>query len=91
MQEINVALFQFLNNFSSNSFIASISPLFADLPIFFLPLFLSGMWLYYTYKKSDNSNKATLLNIFYAVVLAIVISLIIQQFVDLERPETAIA
>jgi hypothetical protein len=91
MQEINISLFQFLNSFSSNSFIASVSPVFADLPIFFLPFFLSGMWLYFSFKKADNTKKADLLNIFYAVLLAIIISLIIQQFVDLERPETAIA
>ena len=90
MQEINIAVFQFLNNFSSNSLIASFSPLLADLPIFFLPLFLFGMWLYLTYKKSDTKNKSTLLNIFYCVLIAIIASLIIQQFVDLERPETAI-
>lgn len=90
MQEINITLFQFLNNFSAYSFIAKISPFLADFPIFFLPLFLSGMWLYFAYTNTNNSKKSELLNIFYCVVVAIFISLIIQQFVDIERPETAI-
>ncbi len=91
MIELNITLFQFFNNLSGNTFIAIFSPILADLPIFFLPLFLTSMWIYFTYKKSNNGNKSTLLFIFYSTLLAIGISLIIQQFVDIDRPETAIS
>jgi undecaprenyl-diphosphatase len=47
-------------------------------------------WLFYAYKKQTD-NKIKLLHIFYATVLWIIISLIIPQFVNIERPETAIA
>ncbi len=112
MQEINIYIFQFINGFSSNAFIEVLAPLCADIPIFFLPLFLTGMWLYYSdissYWKKENSwfftqlfwskkqkqektkKKHALLHIFYACVIAILISLLIQQFIDIERPETAI-
>jgi len=63
--------------------------LMADGPIFLLPIFLLFGWFYYAYQKNVESKKA-LLHIFYATVLWIVISLIIQQFVNIDRPETAI-
>ena len=91
MQEINKDIFQFLNSFSSHDIIAVIAPIMADLPIFFLPLFLLWMWIYYTYSKDSSNKKELLLHIFYSSVVAIIISLIIQQFVDIDRPETAIA
>lgn len=91
MQEINKDIFQFLNGFSSNDTIAASAPIMADLPIFFLPLFLLWMWIYYTYSKNSSHKKELLLHIFYSSVIAIIISLIIQQFVDIDRPETAIA
>lgn len=87
---MNTVIFQYLNNLSANPIVEALAPLFADLPIFFLPLFLVVMWLYYSYKKSNESYKITLLYIFYSAVIAIIISLIIQQFVDIDRPETAI-
>lgn len=92
MQEINISLFQFFNQFSSSPFLGKIIPIFADLPIFFLPVFLLASWIYVTYKENNNTEKKhRLLSIFYSAVLAIIISLIIQQFVDIDRPETAIA
>jgi undecaprenyl-diphosphatase len=53
-------------------------------------MFLLSFWLYYVYKK-DIDSKKNLLHIFYATVLGIIISLFIQQFSTIERPETAIA
>jgi len=62
---------------------------FADFPIFFEPIFLVSVWIYFTVKK-ENRWKEKLLYIFYATVLAIITNLIIQQFVYEKRPETFI-
>lgn len=43
--ELNSQLFDIFNRFSYIPWIGII----ADAPIFFLPLFLSGMWIYYTF------------------------------------------
>ncbi len=87
MQEINQNILTFFNNLMNYDFIRIIAPYLADLPIFLLPIFLLGFWLYYT-KNKDNAWKNNLLFIFYSVVLAISISLIIQQFTGhIQRPE----
>lgn len=91
MQDINLFLLQSLNNLTRFDLIASLSSLFADLPIFFLPIFLLYSWISYTYWNKANENKNALLFIFYSCIVAIIISLIIQQFVDIQRPEHAIA
>lgn len=92
MQEINIFLFQFFNQFASLPFFGTIIPILADLPIFFLPAFLLWSWIYIRYKDNNDTNKKhSLLFIFYAAIVAIIISLIIQQFVDIDRPETAVA
>jgi len=90
MQEVNISLFQFFNAFSSFPFIAKISPFLADFPIFFLPIFLVWAWIYLTYCVQKPEQRESLMFIFYSCVIAIIISLIIQQFVDIDRPETAI-
>jgi undecaprenyl-diphosphatase len=59
----------------------------ADLPIFFLPLFLVGTWLYQTFWKEKEDTRVQLLHIFYACTLALAFSYTIKQFVDIERPE----
>ena len=89
MGELNTSLFQHLNNMTANPFIAFVSPLLADGPIFFLPMFLVSMWLWYTYKK-ESTLKNNLLYLFYAAALAHFTSIFIQMFVHFERPETAI-
>jgi len=86
LEEINKAGLKFLISLWQNDLIASSSTILADYPILFLPLFLVIMWIYYTV-KNNNLNKHNLLNIFYCTVIAIIINLTIQQFVDLERPE----
>ncbi len=88
MQEINQNLLIFFNNFLNNEFLKT--PIFymADLPIFFLPIFLVVCWFYYTNKKNIVW-KNNLLFIFYSTLLGIIISLIIQQFTwHFERPES---
>lgn len=97
MQEINKELLTYLTWFSNIGFIEKNIWLLSDLPIFFLPIFLIWAWIYYTYKKDEKNNiftskdkKENLLFIFYSTVFALIISLIIQQFVDIDRPETHI-
>jgi RsiW-degrading membrane proteinase PrsW (M82 family) len=61
----------------------------SDAPIFIIPIFLVGFWFYFNYKK-ENYSKNKLLFIFYSTILAILISLFIQQFVELDRPEESL-
>lgn len=90
MQELNKQLLQYLNSLLEYPIIESIVRVMADGPIFILPVFLLLSWFFYTYKKNIEK-KHDLLHIFYATVLWIAISLLIQQFVNIDRPETAIA
>lgn len=83
---INQTGLQTLNNLTEYPLIASIAFLFADLPIFFIPVFLLGTWILYNYKQKFNL-KPNLIFIFYGCIIAILISIIIQQFIHLERPE----
>lgn len=87
--EINKSIFNYLNSFANTEVIEKIVCIFSDAPIFFLPIFLVTMWLYYVYKKLPE-NKNNLLFIFYSAVLWIIISIIIQQFVHIDRPENYI-
>lgn len=89
LQEINKEMLICLNSLTSYDFIQIIALLFSDTPILFLPVFLSIMWVYYTYKKNV-IKKENLLYIFYSVLLWISISIIIQQIVYIERPEEAL-
>jgi undecaprenyl-diphosphatase len=88
--EINHYISKALNNFVLNHNLESCIWISSDMPIFFLPIFLIITWIYWTYKIKNNEKKYDLLNIFYWVVLAIIINLIIQHFFFFERPETLI-
>ncbi len=90
MSDFNISVFQFFNQFSRSDFISPIATLFADSPIFFLPLFLLYSWISYSYWNKSKESKKSLLFIFYSCVIAIIFSLTIQQFVSIDRPETAI-
>lgn len=89
--ELNKAWLNYLNSFSVNEYIKEIVFLFADAPIFFLPVFLVGFWIYYSFNKASledkQKEKIKLLTIFYSVAFSLIISIIIQQFVNIERPE----
>ncbi|QFR38891.1 phosphatase PAP2 family protein [Candidatus Gracilibacteria bacterium 28_42_T64] len=89
LQKFNEDLLVFLNSLNSNSNIESMVGIFADAPIFFLPIFLVSTWIFYNF-NSQHEKKEMLLNIFYSVVLAIIMNLIIQQIVIFDRPEEAI-
>lgn len=87
MQELNQFLLTYLNNLLIEyKCLEKIIFLFADTPIFFLPIFLVWFRLYFNHTK-NNKWKNILILIFYSTVTAILISLIIQQFVHLDRPE----
>lgn len=90
MQEINKQILIYLNSLLDYNFIENFVLIFADGPIFFIPLFLIFFWLYFTYAKKKVEEKKKLLYIFYACFIAIVINLIIQKIFHFDRPETAI-
>jgi len=87
MQDLNFSIFELLNGLSHYDFIAQISPILADFPILFLPVFLSWMWIYFALTHGNSDKKKGLLHIFYACVVWIIFSYIIKQFVDIERPD----
>jgi len=87
--EINKSIFFSLNSLAHNEMVETIVCYFADAPIFFLPIFLVSSWIYYSIKKK-HEYKNNLLLIFYSVLLWITISLIIQQFIQISRPEAHI-
>lgn len=84
MLELNSEIFYFLSGLRSISWIG----IMADFPIFFLPLFLSWMWLYFTFKHTSVEKRIQLIHIFYGCVIGIVFSYIIKQFIEIERPES---
>lgn len=61
----------------------------ADAPIFFLPIFLIWMWLYYVIKNNIEQKKSLLL-LFYSTVLALFINIVIQNLVHFDRPESVL-
>lgn len=101
LQEINKEVLISLNSLTKYDFIQTIVMIFTDYPIFFLPIFLITLWFFYTYNKKNivisdmhlTKNlleKENLLYIVYSIALWLLISLIIQQFVHVERPEVAL-
>lgn len=91
LQNINKFLLNYFNSFADDKLIQNIVYIFADAPIFFLPVFFVWYWIYYTYKDScqeeKTKNKSGLLYIFYWIVLSMIITLIIQQIISIDRPE----
>ena len=85
---INKELLIYLNSLWNNTIIEQIVKIFADWPIFFLPLFLVFMWIYYSIKKINK--KEQLLFIFYSTIVSIFITFIIQNLIHIDRPETVI-
>lgn len=88
-ENINIPLLTYLNWLTQNEWIASIVYMMADLPIFIIPIFLVSYWIYF-HSKKNTSGKHILLFILYSTIFAITISICIQMFVHLERPETSL-
>lgn len=87
--EINKPFSSYLNDFTDNKIIWKIVYTMADAPIFLVPLFLVWFWFYFSYKK-DAIWKNKLLFIFYSTIVAVLISISIQQFVQIDRPEESL-
>lgn len=90
MQQINENVLIFMSSLLENNFVEILAVTFADLPIFFLPIFLVFMWIFYTYKQKNNERKKDLLFIFYSCVIWYIISNFIKLFIDIDRPETVL-
>lgn len=96
MWSYNTEIFQYLNELTRYELIATVTPKIADIPIFFLPLFLTSLWLFYTFSKyyartERNELKEQLMYIFYSCVIVIIFSYLIKSQVNFVRPETAIS
>lgn len=76
-----------LNSLGQYVVIKDIAVIFADAPIFILPIFLLSFWII-NKKRWEINGKENMLYIVYSVIMAISISLIIQKLVHIERPET---
>jgi len=87
MSQWNTQVFSFFYQFQDIPYIGII----ADLPIFFLPIFLLSVWLYHTFQKQDDDLRLKLLHIFYACVLGMIFSYIIKSFIEVDRPDSYIA
>ncbi len=87
LQNLNQAGLVLLNNLWQYGIVQKIAIIFADAPIFFLPVFLVGFWLFYTINKQAKK-KNKLLIIFYSIIFAIVVNMIIQYIVPISRPST---
>lgn len=101
LQEINKEILIWLNYLMNYDIVKAMVSYFVDSPIFFLPLFLFTMWIYYTYSKKTTIvselhltknliEKENLLFIFYSVIIWILINIFIQHFIHIERPEDAL-
>lgn len=87
---INHNVNEFLTSFIIENNLEKIISILADWPIFFLPIFLVFTWLYFTFKQKNIEKKIDLLNIFYWILLVVIINYIIQSIFFLERPENIV-
>ena len=88
-QQYNEQGLIFLNSFADTVTLQKFFWFLADIPIFFLPIFLIWMWLYYVI-KNNNVQKKSLLLLFYSTVLALLINIVIQNLVHFDRPESVL-
>lgn len=84
--DINNQVAIYLNHFVINNHLQTFIRIFADSPIFFLPIFLIWFWLYYVYKWKVE-DKVRLLYVFYAVVIWVVLNTLFKLFIFEHRPE----
>lgn len=89
IQSLNEQGLIFLNNFADTQQLQWFFWILADAPIFFLPIFLISMWMYYVI-KDKNEQKKSLLLLFYSTVLALWINIVIQNLVHFDRPESVL-
>lgn len=87
MQEINLEWLHFFNSLINEKFWKNFAFIFADLPTFFMPLFLVLAWLFYTFKIKNSERKKDLLFIFYSVIFAFIWNYFIKFFLETSRPK----
>ncbi|MDR0772204.1 MAG: hypothetical protein LBF15_04140 [Candidatus Peribacteria bacterium] len=92
MLELNKEILIYLNSLLDFRVIEKIALIFADAPIFLVPLFLIIAWIYQNikHKGKNEEKKKDLIFIFYACLIAFIINLSIQHFVHFDRPESVI-
>lgn len=88
MQNINESWLTWFNDLANYPIVENFVYLFADGPILFLPAFLVAMWLYHTHITKDQEKRYNLMFIFYACVVWFILSFIVKQFFDFDRPES---
>ena len=84
---MDIFISTYLNNLTKNDFFWDIIFLFADFPIFIIPIFLLIFWLL---NLKDIKIKQNLLNIFYSSCLTTFFAIIIQHIYFVERPMSAL-
>ncbi len=89
LKDFNETWLTLLNSLSKNDVVETLVWIFADAPIFFIPIFLIVTWILVNYKKEHNE-KTVLLFIFYSTVIWVIIALLIQQIIHFDRPENYI-
>ena len=88
--KINNGITIYLNDLILNNHLEDIVWFFSDGPIFFLPVFFVGAWLFFTFKKRDNLEKENILLIFYTIIIWFILNFILKIFIVEHRPETLI-
>lgn len=89
IENFNTTWLIFFNNFAQGENGLKIFAYIADLPIFFLPIFLIFTWIYYVI-KNKNEQKKSLLFLVYSTFVALFINIVIQKLVHFDRPESAL-
>lgn len=89
IENLNEIMLIYLNKLWNNPIIEKCVWVFADAPIFFIPIFLIVTWLILTY-KNKNEKKNELLIILYSTILWIIIAIITQHLFHFDRPENYI-
>jgi len=86
---VNVPGLQFFHSLTQDPTLAKIVYFFADGPIFLLPIFLLGIWIYAAVKKNTDI-KIRLLFVFYSCVWAFLGNSFVQLFFHFPRPEASL-
>lgn len=83
----NEELLEYVNGLMEYDIAQCFVSVFADGPVFFMPVFLLVWWLIYTYKNKNIQKKKELLTIFYTAVIGLFANIGFQKLFNFERPE----
>lgn len=87
MLNLNEEILKYFNSLIANNFWKNFAFIFADIPTFFMPIFLISVWIFWTYKIKNDDRKKDLLFIFYSVIFSFIWNYIIKFFYDFSRPK----